>query len=111
MIPSGQSFEPGTERTCQLCGKCVGEGQLTRHFLPRAVARRMRRRKLARRELKRRNPTQTIALCRPCLRSVVHFFLSNGDLGRRYDILEALFAHPHVRRFTGWVRDKLYGRV
>ena len=69
----------------------------------------MRRRKMARRELKRRDPGKTVSLCRPC-HSNVHAALSNGDLGRGYDSLETLSAHPDVRRFTEWVRDKPHGR-
>ena len=54
----------------------------------------MRRRKMARRELKRRDPDRTVDLCRPCHGNV--HSLSNGDLGRMYDSLEALSAHPDV---------------
>jgi hypothetical protein len=32
--------------------------------------------------------------------------LYNGDLGLGYDSLEALSAHPDIRRFTEWVRGK-----
>jgi hypothetical protein len=70
----------------------------------------MRRRKMARRELKRRDPDRTVDLCRPC-HGNVHAALSNGDLGRMYDSLEALSAHPDVRKFTDWVRDKPHSRV
>jgi hypothetical protein len=111
MAPSAQYLESNTQGSCQLCSRRVGEGSLTRHhLLPRAVARRMRRRKMARRELKWRDPDRTIALCRPCHRNV-HTSLYNGDLGQGYDTLEALSTHPDVRRFTEWVQDKPHGRV
>src|SRR3712207_7200938 len=51
----------------------------------------------SRRELRWRDPGRTVDLCRPCHRNV-HTSLSNGDLGRGYDCLEALSAHPDVRR-------------
>jgi hypothetical protein len=70
----------------------------------------MRRRKMARRELRRRDPGRTVYLCRPCHRNV-HTSLSNGDLGRGYDCLGALSVHPDVRKFTEWVRDKPHGRA
>jgi hypothetical protein len=96
--------------SCELCGRSVGRENLTRHhLLPRARARRMKRRKLARRELRLRDPGRTVDLCRPCHRNV-HTSLSNGDLERGYDSLEALSAHPDVRRFTDWVKDKPHGR-
>jgi hypothetical protein len=69
----------------------------------------MRRRRKGRREMKRRDPARTVALCRPCHRNV-HASLSNGDLGRGYDSLEALSTHPDVEKFTDWVRDKPQGR-
>ncbi len=64
---------------------------------------------MARRELKRRDPARTVDLCRPCHRNV-HASLSNGDLEKGYDSLESLSAHPDVRRFTEWVRDRPPGR-
>jgi len=95
---------------CELCGRPVGRDRLTRHhLLPRAQVRRMRRRKMARRELRSRDPGRTVDLCRPCP-SNVHASLSNGDLGRGYDSLEALSTHPDARRFTDWVRSKPHGR-
>ena len=99
------------DERCELCDRPVGRDNLTRHhLLPRAQARRMRRRKMARRELKRRDPDRTVVLCSPCHRNV-HTSLSNGDLGKDYDSLEALSAHPDVRRFTDWVRSRSHGQA
>jgi len=109
MITGDQRTEPEAGELCELCGRPVGQDRLTRHhLLPRAQARRMRRRKMARRELKERDPGRTVDLCSPCHRNV-HASLSNGDLGRGYDSLEALSTHPRVMRFTDWVRDKPHG--
>lgn len=96
-------------------GASCAIGRSERTTLPattscRAQARRMKRRKMARRELKLRDPDRTVALCRPCHRNV-HATLSNGDLGKDYDSLEALSAHQDVRRFTDWVRSKLHGQT
>jgi 5-methylcytosine-specific restriction endonuclease McrA len=111
VITEDRKPEPGAGGTCGLCGRFVGRDRLTRHhLLPRSQVRRMRRRKMARRELKRRDPDRTVDLCRPC-HGNVHASLSNGDLGRMYDSLEALSAHPDVRKFTDWVRDKPHSRV
>ena len=105
------SFVIANDERCELCHRRVGQDNLTRHhLLPRAQARRMKRRKMARRELKRRDPDRTVALCKPCHRNV-HASLTNGDLGKDYDSLEALSAHPDVRRFTEWVRSKPHGRT
>jgi hypothetical protein len=111
VITKDQDPGPGADETCGLCGRPVGQDRLTRHhLLPRSQARRMRRRKMARRELKRRDLGRTVDLCRPC-HGNVHASLSNGDLGRVYDSLEALSAHPDVSKFTDWVRDKPHTRA
>jgi len=111
VITKDQKPETGADETCELCGRPVGHDLLTRHhLLPRSQARRMRRRKMARRELKRRDPDRTVDLCRPC-HGNVHASLSNSDLGRGYDSLKALSAHPDVIKFTDWVRDKPHSRA
>jgi hypothetical protein len=95
---------------CELCGRPVGEERLTRHhLLPRSHAKKMKRRKKSRQELKRRDPQRTVALCGPCHQNV-HVSIDNADLARGYDRVEALRAHPGVRRFTEWVKDKPHGR-
>lgn len=110
MNTNDEKLHCSTDERCELCGRAVGRERLTRHhLLPRAQTRRMRRRKMARRELKERDPGRTVDLCRPC-HSNVHASLSNGDLGRGYYSLEALSTHPDVSRFTEWVRDKPHGR-
>jgi hypothetical protein len=111
MKPGDETPRPGADGMCELCGRRVGEEGLTRHhLLPRSYTRRMRRRKKGRRALKRRDAGQTVALCAPC-HCNVHRALSNRDLGRTHDSLEALLANPDVRRFTEWVRDKPHGRA
>ena len=108
---SDNNPDPGPDGRCELCGRSVGQDRLTRHhLLPRSHARRMRRRKRGRRELRRRDPGRTVTLCSPCHRNV-HVALSNGDLRRGYASLEALRDHPDVRRFTEWVRDRPHGRI
>ena len=90
-------------RRCELCGRRVRS--VTRHHLvPRSRAKKDRkRRKKYRHDLER-----TVALCGPCHRNV-HASLSNGDLEKGYDSVEALREHPGVRKFTEWIRTKLHG--
>jgi hypothetical protein len=111
VVASEENFEPSVGGRCELCGRRVGEDRLTRHhLLPRTRARKIKRRRKSRQELKRRNPDRTIALCSPCHRNV-HVSIGNADLERGYDSVEALRDHPGVRRFTKWVKDKPHGRV
>ena len=96
---------------CELCGRHLEESALTRHhLLPRSHAKKMKRRKKGRQELKWRDPGRTVTLCSPCHRNV-HTSLSNADLERRYDSVEALRRHPGVQRFTQWVKDKPHGHL
>jgi 5-methylcytosine-specific restriction endonuclease McrA len=111
MAPSDENSGHSTAGRCQLCGRLLGEDRLTRHhLLPRSRSRKMKRRRKGRKELKRRDPSTTVALCGPCHRNV-HVSLGNADLARGYDSVEALRDHPGVRRFTEWVKDKPHGRA
>ncbi len=97
-------FEVGGAGACDLCGRSVRE--LTRHHLiPRARHKKKRaRKKFHRREMENR----ITLLCRPCHRNV-HASIDNKELEREYNTLEALAAHPGVRRFTRWIKNKPHG--
>jgi hypothetical protein len=106
-----ENFQPSAEGMCELCGRRVREDRLTRHhLLPRSRARKMKRRRKGRQELRRRDPARTVALCAPCHRNV-HLSIGNADLERGYDSVKALRDHPGVRKFTDWVKDKPHGRA
>jgi 5-methylcytosine-specific restriction endonuclease McrA len=110
MAASEENLALSADGRCELCGRRVGEVCLTRHhLLPRSRARKMKRRRKSRQELKRRNPNRTVALCGPCHRNV-HVSIGNAELERGYGSVEALKDHPGVRRFTEWVKDKPHGR-
>ena len=111
MVSTNEDSRLNTDERCELCGRAVGVDGLTRHhLLPRSRARKMKRRRKGRQELKLRNPARTVALCNPCHRNV-HASIENADLARGYDSVEALRDHPGVRRFTEWVKDKPHGRA
>lgn len=96
---------------CELCGRFLEKGAITRHhLLPRSRARKLKRKPRARRRRDLDDARLTVALCRPCHRNV-HASIANKDLEREYDSLEKLSAHPDVMRFTEWVKDKPHGRV
>jgi|SRR5215212_4004929 len=111
MVPTEENSGLSAAGRCELCGRLFGEERLTRHhLLPRSRARKMKRRRKSRQELKRRNPARTVDLCGPCHRNV-HVSIGNADLARGYDSMEALRDHPGVRRFTEWVKNKPHGRA
>jgi hypothetical protein len=94
-------------RRCELCGRYVR--RITRHHLvPRSRAKKIKRRKKRRRQVDPEELERTVGLCGPCHRNL-HAALSNEELERGYASLEALRAHPRVRRFVEWVRTRPHG--
>jgi len=100
--PPGVSTRPrvGWDR-CELCGRQVDE--ITRHHLiPRTRHKNKRnKRKFDREDVK----TRTIDVCRPCHKNI-HAVLSNKELERDYNTLDALKTQSDVRRFSEWVASK-----
>lgn len=91
---------------CELCSRFVRE--LTRHHL---IPRSRHKKKRAKTAFDRREMENRIALlCRPCHRNV-HVAIENKELQQEYNTLEALAAHPSIRRFTYWVRNKPHGTL
>jgi hypothetical protein len=86
-----------------LCDRTVRK--LTRHHLvPRTRHKNKRNKKM----FDRREVHRTIDLCSSCHRHV-HATISNKELEREYNTLEALKVHPGISRFVEWVRRKPQG--
>ncbi|SEO91721.1 hypothetical protein [Aquisalimonas asiatica] len=94
---------PADTPVCALCGR---PERLTRHHLiPRARHRNRRtRRQFSLAELQ----TRVIPVCRPC-HNHIHRTLTEKDLERDYNTLEALRAHPEIQRFTRWIAARPVG--
>lgn len=94
---------------CGLCGRVVGE--VTRHhLLPKSRTRKLKKKSRKRRGRDLADAARTVALCRPCHRNI-HASVDNRELERGYDTLEALAAHPDVRRFTQRIQNKPHGTL
>jgi len=87
--------------TCQLCGRTVEE--VTRHHLiPRTRhANKKNMRDFDRTEVR----TRLALLCRPCHKQI-HATLTEKQLEREFNTLEALRSHPDIARFIQWIQDK-----
>lgn len=86
---------------CSLCGRRVSE--LTKHHLiPRTRHKNKRNKRVFERAEVR---SRTVDVCRPCHKNI-HAVLTNKELEREYNTLEALQAHPDIRRFSDWVASK-----
>ena len=90
------------------CGLCQRSGlELTKHHL---IPRTRHRQTSCRKKFGRQALTTRIAmLCRPC-HSTVHATLSEKQLERDFNTLEALAQHPEIARFVAWARKQKPGR-
>src|SRR4051812_45266188 len=89
---------------CQLCGR--NEIEVTRHHLiPRTRHANKRNQKLFDREDVR---TRLADLCRPC-HGFIHKVLTEKELEREYNTLEALRSQPEIARFAAWVARRPAG--
>ena len=101
-----EGFEANGAGRCELCGRSVHE--LTRHHL---IPRSRHKNKRNKKAFTRREVHERIALlCRPCHRNI-HAAIDTKELERECNTLEALAAHPHVKRFTRWIENKPHGVV
>jgi len=90
-----------SDKVCQLCGRQVKE-MTCHHLIPRTRHKNKRnKRQFDRDDVKSR----TVAVCHPCHKNI-HAVFSNKELERDYNTLDALRAHPDIRRFSEWVATK-----
>ena len=87
------------------CALCEREETLTRHHL---IPRTRHHNKRNQREFSRAAVRAIVGLCRSC-HSQVHQLLSEKQLEREFNTLEALRAHPGVAEFVEWIRVKPSG--
>jgi 5-methylcytosine-specific restriction endonuclease McrA len=90
---------------CGLCGRLV-ELRTRHHLIPRSRHANKRVKKSFSREALQR----TVPLCGACHRQI-HRTLTEKELEREYNTVEALLAHPGISRFVRWVERKPHGVV
>jgi hypothetical protein len=98
-----RDFEASGAGVCQLCGRSVRK--LSRHHL---IPRTRHKNKRNKRTFSRQEVHRTVDLCVPCHKQI-HATVDNKELERRYNTLEALAAHPEIRKFVGWIGNKPHG--
>jgi 5-methylcytosine-specific restriction endonuclease McrA len=88
---------------CGLCGRVV-ERRTRHHLIPRSRHTNKRvKRSFSREELHR-----TVPLCGACHRQI-HRTLTEKELEREYNTVEALLTHPDILQFVRWVECKPHG--
>ncbi len=92
---------------CELCRRRVGRDALEKHHLiPRTRhSNRRNKRTFSRRDVR----TRLLWVCNPCHKTI-HAVLSEKDLEREYNTLEALRQVPEIERFVGWIRTQPPGK-
>ena len=90
---------------CGLCGRVV-ERRTRHHLIPRSRHTNKRvKTRFTREELHR-----TVSLCPACHRQV-HRTLTEKELERGYNTVEALLSHPEIHGFVRWIEGKPHGVV
>ena len=90
---------------CGLCRRVV-ERRTRHHLIPRSRHTNKRvKRSLSREELHR-----TVPLCGACHRQI-HHTLTEKELAREYNTVEALRSHPGISRFVRWIERKPHGVI
>jgi hypothetical protein len=85
---------------CELCGREVAV-RTEHHLIPRT----RHRNKRLRRDFKLQEVQQrTTWLCEPCHKTV-HATLSEKEIERQYNTLDALRGHPEIATFITWIQS------
>jgi len=84
-------------RECALCKR--EEIQLTFHHL---IPRTLHKNKWFKKRHSREQMREGIDTCKNCHKAI-HKFISEKEMGRNYNTLEKLLAHPQVNKFVEWI--------
>ncbi len=91
-----------TTRSCALCHRVTRRGTTEHHLIPRTChANKWFKKRFSREELR-----ATIQVCSDCHEAIHECVPDEKTLGREYDTLEKLMAHPEVAKFVAWIRKQ-----
>lgn len=86
---------------CELCRRQVSVVS-RHHLIPRTRHKNKKNKKtFSRQDVKER----LVQLCKPC-HNTIHAVLTNKELEREYNTLEALQAHSSIQQFCVWIATK-----
>lgn len=87
---------------CRLCERELREPTTEHHLIPRTCHSNRWFKKQFSRELM----IQTVSLCKDCHRTIHEFIPDEKKLGRYYNTLELLKAHPKIATYLVWIRKQ-----
>jgi hypothetical protein len=85
---------------CQLC-QCE-ESHNFHHFIPRTL----HSNKWFKKRYTREQMHEGIEVCKSCHRAIHDLVPDEKKLGRHYNTLEKLLAHPEIGKFVRWKRER-----
>jgi len=91
-----------TAQACDLCGRVTRRGTTEHHLIPRTC----HSNKWFKKNFPRERMIETIDVCRDCHRAIHRLEPNEKRLGRHYNTVEDLLAHPEIGKFVRWVRKR-----
>lgn len=86
-----------------LCELCETENAHNfHHFIPRTL----HRNKWFKKRFTRERMREGLNLCKSCHKAIHDLIPAEKDLGRHYNTIEKLLAHPQVAGYVKWKRDR-----
>ena len=84
---------------CTLCQRHLKRGTNEHHLIPRTC----HRNRWFKKRFTREQMQQTIATCLDCHRAIHRLVPNEKELGRYYNSVSTLLAHPQIAKFVEWV--------
>lgn len=91
-----------TQRPCELCGRVTKGGTNEHHLIPRTC----HSNKWFKKNFPRERMAATIDVCRDCHRAIHRLEPDEKRLGREFNTIDKLLAHPQIGKFVRWVRKQ-----
>ena len=86
-----------------LCELCESENTHNfHHFIPRTL----HSNKWFKKRFTREQMSQGIKVCKSCHKAIHDLIPKEKELGRHYNTMEKLLAHPQVAAYVNWKRDR-----
>ncbi len=95
-------METNRIQRCELCGRLTKRGTTEHHLIPRTC----HRNKWFKKNFTREEMHTTIAVCCDCHRAIHDLAPDEKELGRHYNTIDKLRAHPQLARFLEWIRKQ-----
>lgn len=89
-------LQPGQ---CAFCRRILKNGTTEHHLIPR----RCHKNRWFQKRYTREQMRETVAACRDCHNAIHRFVPREKDLGRSFNSISSLLAHPEIARFVAWV--------